>query len=87
MTLKKQCPSVGECQGKRDWVGGWGNTLIEAVGGGKLGKGITFEMSIKKISNFLKRKNKEAIRLIAEILHIYLFSVFNSLIIKFINLE
>jgi hypothetical protein len=39
-------------------VGGWENTLIEAEGrGGRgsfqggLGKGITFEMQIKKISN------------------------------------
>jgi hypothetical protein len=26
-------PSVGECQGGRMGVGGWGNTLIEAGGG------------------------------------------------------
>jgi hypothetical protein len=40
-------------------VGGWGNTLIEAGEGkgdrvfveGKLGRGITFEMSINKITN------------------------------------
>jgi hypothetical protein len=47
-------PSIGECQGQEwEWVG-WG-----AGGGredrgfweGKLGKGITSEMQIKKISN------------------------------------
>jgi hypothetical protein len=47
-----QCPSVGECQGRRMGVGGWGSTLIE-VGGrrwergflkGRPGKGKTFEM-------------------------------------------
>jgi len=37
---------------RKGWVNGWGNTLIEAGGGGgdrglmdrKLGKGVTFEM-------------------------------------------
>ena len=29
-----QCPSVGECQGKKTGVGGSGSTLIEAGGGG-----------------------------------------------------
>jgi hypothetical protein len=52
--VKVLCPSVGECQDQEwEWVG-WG-----AGGGGedrgfsegKLGKGITFEMQIKKISN------------------------------------
>jgi hypothetical protein len=28
-----QCPSLGECHGKRLGVGGWGSTLIEAGGG------------------------------------------------------
>jgi hypothetical protein len=28
------CPSVGECQGKRTGVGGWGSTLIEVGGRG-----------------------------------------------------
>jgi len=46
--------NVGECWGKwrKEWVIGWGNTLIEEGGGGwdrgfmnrKPGKGITFEM-------------------------------------------
>jgi hypothetical protein len=34
--VKVQCPSVGECQGGEEGmggcVGGWGNTLIEAGG-------------------------------------------------------
>jgi hypothetical protein len=29
-----RCPSVGECQGRRTGVGGWGSTLIEAGEGG-----------------------------------------------------
>jgi hypothetical protein len=53
VSLKAQCPSVGECEGEEAGVGGWGSTLIEAVGGGmgwgfvgggESGKGITFEM-------------------------------------------
>jgi hypothetical protein len=27
-----RCSSVGECQGRRIGVGGWGSTLIEAGG-------------------------------------------------------
>jgi hypothetical protein len=55
---------VGE--GVGGWVGGWGNTLIEARGGRwnrkfwgweNLGKGITFEMSIKKI--FSKKEGEK----------------------------
>jgi hypothetical protein len=52
--------------GSQEWVGGWGNTFIEARGGdrgfleGKLGRRITFEMEIKKISN----KRKEKIKII-----------------------
>jgi hypothetical protein len=47
-----QCPSVGECQGRKIGAGGWGSILIES-GGGEMGrespecipgKGITFEM-------------------------------------------
>jgi hypothetical protein len=30
-----QCPSGGECQGRRMGVGGWGSTLIESGGEGK----------------------------------------------------
>jgi hypothetical protein len=30
--------------GRQEWVGGWGNTLIDAGGRGEPGKGITFEM-------------------------------------------
>jgi hypothetical protein len=56
---KAQCPSIEESQGSEVGVGGQGSTLIEAGGGGwdggfveeKLGKGITFEMQINKISN------------------------------------
>jgi hypothetical protein len=52
--VKVLCPSRGECQDQEwEWVG-WG--AVGGVGGreileGKLGKGITFEMQIKKISN------------------------------------
>jgi hypothetical protein len=53
--VKVLCPSIGECQGQEAGVGGLGN---RGSGGGdrgfskgKLGKGITFEMKIKKISN------------------------------------
>jgi hypothetical protein len=50
--VKPQCPSVEECQGGEVGVSGWGNTFIEAggggmgyrVSGGRPGKGITFEM-------------------------------------------
>jgi hypothetical protein len=52
--VKAQSPSVGEFEGREVGVGGWvGEHLIEAggggmghrgFGGGKLGKGITFEM-------------------------------------------
>jgi hypothetical protein len=33
--VKVQCPGIGECQ-DREWeyMGGWGNILIEAEGGG-----------------------------------------------------
>jgi hypothetical protein len=48
--VKARCPSVGECQGREEGVGG--RTPIEAGGGRrdrgflwwKLGKRITFEM-------------------------------------------
>jgi hypothetical protein len=52
--VKASCRSLGECQGKEvgRCVWGWGNTLIEAGGGGwdrgflegKPEKGIKFEM-------------------------------------------
>jgi hypothetical protein len=29
-----RCPNIGECQGWKVGVGGWGSTLIEAGGGG-----------------------------------------------------
>jgi hypothetical protein len=32
--VKAQCPSVGEFEGREAGVGGWGDTLIEAGGGG-----------------------------------------------------
>jgi hypothetical protein len=63
-TVKAQCPSVEECQGREVEVGGWvgkhshrsngrGNGIGESQGGGQelLGKELTFEMKIKKISN------------------------------------
>jgi hypothetical protein len=49
-----RCPSVGESKARRwEWVDEWRNTFIEAgeggrdrrfAGGGKTGKGKTFEM-------------------------------------------
>jgi hypothetical protein len=56
--VKVQCPSVGENWVRScEWEGRWGNTLLEAGGGGvdrwflegEPGKEITFEMQIKKI--------------------------------------
>ena len=46
--------------GRWEWVGRWKNTLIEAGGGGgaEPGKGITFEMYIKKILISPKSKTK-----------------------------
>ena len=33
--VKARCPSIGNDQaGRWEWVGGWGNTLIEAEGMG-----------------------------------------------------
>jgi hypothetical protein len=55
--------------GRQESVGGWGSTLLEAGGEGRRqgvsgepGKGITFEMQIKKISNkkFLKTWGKKS---------------------------
>jgi hypothetical protein len=61
--VKALCPSIGECQDQEwEWVG-WG-----AGGGdrefleGKLGKGITFEMQIKKISKKKREKEKKKIK-------------------------
>ena len=52
--MKIICPSTGECQGQEAEVCGLGSR----AGGGyrglserKLGKGIAFEMQMKKISN------------------------------------
>jgi hypothetical protein len=52
--VKAQCPRVGNVRaGRQEQVDGWGHTFIEAggggwdrgfLGGGELGKGITFEM-------------------------------------------
>ena len=56
-------PSIGECQGQEAGVG-WLGTMERGGDRGfskrKLGKGITFEMYIKKISNkiFLKLKKE-----------------------------
>jgi hypothetical protein len=58
--VKAQCPSIGECKGGEAGVGMWvGEHLHRSRRGwgwnrgflvGKSGKGITFEMQIKKIS-------------------------------------
>ena len=46
--MKVLCPSVGECQGQEEGVGGLrGRGRVEGIGDfseGKVGKGITFEM-------------------------------------------
>ena len=43
-----RCPSVGECQGGKTGVSGWGSTLIDAGRGGapkeRPGKGKTFKI-------------------------------------------
>jgi hypothetical protein len=49
---------------KREWVSGWGNTLKEAAEEGrfpegKLGRGITSEMQIYKITSKKIRKKRE----------------------------
>jgi hypothetical protein len=58
--VKAQCPSVGAYQGREVGVGRWVEEHLHRcrgrrdgirVWGGKPGKGITFEMQIKKISN------------------------------------
>jgi hypothetical protein len=53
--VKALCPSVGECQGQEAGVGVVvSSRRREGLRGGsegKPGKGITFEMQIKKISN------------------------------------
>jgi hypothetical protein len=62
--MKVLCPSIGECQGQEARVSGW---VGEQGDGGeergflerKLGKGITFEMLIKKISKKKKRTRKK----------------------------
>ena len=38
-----QCPSVGECQGGRMGVGGWGSTLIEQGEGLGVSEGETWK--------------------------------------------
>jgi hypothetical protein len=52
----------------QEWVFGWGNTLLEAVGGRgdrefaevKQGKGITFEVLSNKISSKKKKSNDQS---------------------------
>jgi hypothetical protein len=54
--VKALCPSIGPGPGSRS---GWiGEQLVRdrKFSEGKLGKGITFEMYLKKISNKQKRK-------------------------------
>jgi hypothetical protein len=52
--VKVLCPSIGECLGQEEGLGG---LVSRGRGKGcgfseeKLGKGVTFEMEIKKISN------------------------------------
>jgi hypothetical protein len=63
------CPSIGECQPQETGVGGFVSRerreeIGDGGGGGsegKLGKEITFEMKIKKISNkiFLKKSKSK----------------------------
>jgi hypothetical protein len=53
-----QCRGLPGSGSRSGWVGeqgeqGWNRGFLE----GKLGKGITFEMQIKKISNFFKRSS------------------------------
>jgi hypothetical protein len=48
--VKVLCLSVGECQGQE--VGGLGGGRNRSFSEGKPGKGITFEMKIKKIPIF-----------------------------------
>jgi hypothetical protein len=60
--VKVLCPSIGECQGQEAGVGvedqGKGGGYRGFSGGGGLGKGIAFEMYIKKISNKKERNFK-----------------------------
>ena len=55
--------SIGECEGQEEGVGGLGSRgSVEGIGDfseRKLGKGITFEMQIKKTSNFKKLQKKK----------------------------
>jgi hypothetical protein len=59
--VKAPGPSIGECQSQGAGVGG---LVSRGKGGdrrfleGKLGKGITFEIQIKKISNKNERKKE-----------------------------
>jgi hypothetical protein len=55
---KVLCPSIGQCQGQEVGVGGFGSReREEGVGDFWRGKGITFEVQIKKIS--IKKKKEE----------------------------
>jgi hypothetical protein len=68
-SVKALCPSLGECQSREVGVGGlmsrgegeWYRGLSE----GKPGKGITFEMYIKKISNKKKKLSPSSIHMMA----------------------
>jgi hypothetical protein len=61
------CPSKGECQGQEAGVSGLGirvGGVYRRLSERKLGKGIAFEMKMKKISNLKmskkrKKKNKK----------------------------
>jgi hypothetical protein len=62
--VKVICPSVGECQDREAGVGGlvsrgrWDR--IGFFSEGKPGKGITFKMKIKKISNTFFRSHRRS---------------------------
>jgi hypothetical protein len=60
--VKALCPSIGECQDQEAREGGLGSRGREwGVSEGKPRKGITFEMQIKKISNFFLKKGKKCL--------------------------
>jgi hypothetical protein len=56
--VKVRCPSVGKCQDREAGVGG---LVSRGRKEGKPGKGITFKMSINKVSNKNKQTKKKCI--------------------------
>jgi hypothetical protein len=66
-----------ECKGGRwEWVGGWGNILMETGGG--TGKGITFEIQIKAISRKKEVNILITVNIIKKILFTYLLKVYGT---------